>query len=62
MTRDTATPPPPPQPRRGARKTPVNGSDDEGPRPSLPPRRPTDLLANDEPMGSMQGWEALKPN
>jgi len=62
VTRDTATPPPPPQPRRGARKTPVNRSDDEGPRPSLPPRRTTDLLANDEPMGSMQGWEALKPN
>ncbi|KAH6709016.1 SacI homology domain-containing protein [Leptodontidium sp. 2 PMI_412] len=62
VVRDTATPPPPPQPRRGAKKAHMNGnSDDEGARPSLPPRRPTTDLLNDEgPMG-IQGWETLKP-
>jgi hypothetical protein len=68
----TSTPPPPPQPRRGgaAKKggpngtTVGDGTDDEGPRPSLPPRRPTDLLGSDDGgmSMSMSGWEALKPN
>jgi len=62
--REISTPPPPPQPRRpgGAKKvTNGNGIDEEGPRPSLPPRRPTaDLLSGDDEMG-MSGWEPLKP-
>ena len=36
-----------------------DGTDDEGPRPTLPPRRPTDLLGDDNtPIGN---WVALKP-
>ncbi|KAH7363870.1 SacI homology domain-containing protein [Rhexocercosporidium sp. MPI-PUGE-AT-0058] len=62
VARDTATPPPPPQPRRGANKGRMNGnSDDEGSRPSLPPRRPTTDLLNDEGPTGIQGWETLKP-
>ncbi|KAL2072745.1 hypothetical protein VTL71DRAFT_12088 [Oculimacula yallundae] len=63
VVRDTATPPPPPQPRRGVKKEHMNGNnDDEGPRPTLPPRRPTtDLLGNDEGSTGIQGWETLKP-
>jgi hypothetical protein len=65
-----STPPPPPQPRRGGvvKKAGPNGStigdgtDDEGPRPSLPPRRLTDLLGSDEGGMNMSRWEALKPN
>lgn len=64
--RNTATPPPPPQPRRpGGSK--VNGTagdaaEDEGPKPKLPPRRPTqDLLGGDEGAGGLS-WQALKPS
>lgn len=58
--------PQPPQPRQMARanKTTDGGSHDldEGPKPGLPPRRPTtDLLGDDEEM-SLGGWETLKPN
>lgn len=61
--RDVSTPPPPPQPRR-AKKADLNGhsgegTDDEGPRPTLPPRRPTDLLGNDS--ATLGNWVALKP-
>ncbi|CAL3961944.1 unnamed protein product [Diplocarpon coronariae] len=59
-----ATPPRPPRPRRAAGNTSrgtADGADDEGPRPSLPPRRPTtDLMSDDGPTG-LDGWEALKP-
>jgi hypothetical protein len=61
--RDVSTPPPPPQPRR-AKKADLNGhsgdgTDDEGPRPILPPRRPTDLLGDDS--ATLGNWVALKP-
>ena len=67
--REASTPPPPPQPRRGVAgkkieglwggaNGSIDGTDDEGPRPSLPPR-PVDLLGGDA--GEMGGWEALKP-
>lgn len=49
------TPPPPPQPRRAGKKV----VEDEGPRPSLPPR-PRDLLGDDT--DELNGWEALKPS
>jgi hypothetical protein len=49
------TPPPPPQPRRAGKKP----AEDEGPRPSLPPR-PTDLLGDN--VDELNGWEALKPS
>lgn len=49
------TPPPPPQPRRVGKKV---VSEDEGPRPSLPPR-PVDLLGDAD---ELNGWEALKPS
>jgi len=63
--RDVSTPPPPPQPRGAAKKTDMNGNagdgtDDEGPRPSLPPRRPIDLLG-DSSAGAIGDWVALKP-
>jgi hypothetical protein len=64
--RGASTPPPPPQPRRaGAGKkadlngNPGDGTEDEGPRPSLPPRRPRDLLGDDS--GAIGNWVALKP-
>lgn len=69
VVRDATTPPPPPQARRAGRKGGTNGhhagdaSNDEGPRPSLPPRRATtDLLGNDDDSQGLRGWEALKPN
>jgi len=62
--RDVSTPPPPPQSRRtGIEKRPttvMKPDNDESPRPGLPPRRPTDLLADDSDAG-LSGWEALKP-
>ncbi len=66
--RDVLTPPAPPQPRRpGGKKAGVNGhaaednaQNDEGPRPTLPPRRHTDLLGDDDD-DVLGGWEALKP-
>lgn len=62
--RDVSTPPPPPQSRRtGTEKRPSSAmkrDEDGGPRPGLPPRRPTDLLADDSDTG-LSGWEALKP-
>ncbi|CAG8977672.1 hypothetical protein HYALB_00006622 [Hymenoscyphus albidus] len=52
--------PPPPQSRRPGRATKYEMEDD-GPRPSLPPRRPTtDLLDGDG--DELGGWTALKPN
>ncbi|KAE8446903.1 hypothetical protein EG329_011534 [Mollisiaceae sp. DMI_Dod_QoI] len=63
--RNISTPPPPPQPRRpgGSRSNGPAGdaTEDEGPRPKLPPRRPTDLLSGDEGSVGMS-WEALKPS
>jgi len=61
--RDVSSPPPPPQPRRAGKKTDLNenpgdGTDDEDP-PTLPPRRPTDLLGDDG--GMIGNWVALKP-
>lgn len=61
--REVSTAPPPPQPRR-AHRADLNGhagkgTDEEGPRPTLPPRRPTDLLGDDNT--SIGNWVALKP-
>lgn len=69
-SKDVSTPPPPPQPRRvgagrkieglwGGANGSIDGTDDDGPKPLLPPR-PVDLLGGDT--GEMGGWEALKPN
>jgi hypothetical protein len=59
--RQVATPPPPPQARRsGASRTPGDGTDD-GPRPKLPPRRPTDLLGSNDDDAKMSDWEVLRP-
>jgi hypothetical protein len=49
------TPPPPPQSRRSGKKA---VPDEEGPKPSLPPR-PVDLLGDTD---ELNGWEALKPS
>ncbi|KAF4626621.1 hypothetical protein G7Y89_g11537 [Cudoniella acicularis] len=63
-------PPQPPRPRReevlkkSRDKNSIgsDGTDDEGPRPSLPPRRPTtDLLASDNDEMAMNGWAVLRP-
>ncbi|TVY35511.1 Inositol-1,4,5-trisphosphate 5-phosphatase [Lachnellula occidentalis] len=67
--RETGNAPAPPQPRRpvAASKT-ANGSeepykDDNGPRPSLPPRRLTeDLLADDGEELGLSDWKVLKPS
>jgi hypothetical protein len=57
----TSTPPAPPQPRRQGGTKMNTAAEDEGPKPRLPPRRPTmDLLGSDE--GSSLSWEALKPS
>lgn len=60
----SSPPPPPPQPRRtGLEKKSISAmkrDGDEGPRPGLPPRRPTDLLADDSE-AELSGWETLKP-
>jgi hypothetical protein len=50
------SPPPPPHPRRAGKKV---FPEDEGPKPSLPPR-PIDLLGDDT--DELNGWEALKPS
>ncbi|TVY50870.1 Inositol-1,4,5-trisphosphate 5-phosphatase 1 [Lachnellula cervina] len=66
--REAGNPPTPPQPRRGAASKAVNGlegpyTDDNSPRPNLPPRRPTeDLLAGDGEEMGMSDWKVLKPN
>jgi hypothetical protein len=40
-----------------------DASDDEGPKPTLPPRRPAaDLLGGDEGDARMSRWKALEPN
>jgi len=61
--REVSTAPPPTQPRRAQRANlngqSGNGTDEEGPRPTLPPRRPTDLLGDDNT--SIGNWVALKP-
>lgn len=63
--RNISTPPPPPQSRRsGVSRSngdhSGDGADDEGSRPKLPPRRPTDLLGGNDD-DKMSGWEVLKP-
>lgn len=56
--------PPPPEPRKVSvlRKAPParDQYDGDGTRPSLPPRRPTDLLSGEDD-GGLDGWEALRP-
>lgn len=62
--REFSSPPPPPQSRRtGLGNTSTNAmiqDEDGGSKPGLPPRRPTDLLA-DESDTEISGWETLKP-